>query len=104
MKLLGPNLLLGISLLLIPALAEMAAALLGHHPGIGLDVLLYRPFHFGFAGLAVLLFGALNARLFARSAGSMLSGVLVGAVFAVLWFALAFVTVAQLHLIRGGSL
>lgn len=34
----------------------------------------------------------------------MLSGVLVGAVFAVLWFALAFVTVAQLHLIRGGSL
>ncbi|WP_156383458.1 hypothetical protein [Pseudoxanthomonas sp. Root65] len=104
MKLLGQNLLLGISLMLIPALAEMATALLGHHPGIGLDILLYRPFHFAFAGLAILLFAALNARIFARSAGSKLGGALVGAVFAVLWFALAFVAVAQLHLIRGGSL
>lgn len=34
----------------------------------------------------------------------MLSGALVGTIFAILWFALAFVTVAQLHLIRGGSL
>ena len=104
MQTLRANVGLGIGLLFVPVLAELVVVGLGHGPGVGLSLLLYWPFHFAFAGLALLLFAGLNAQLCARSGGSMSRGILVGAVFSVVWFALAFIAVGQLHISRGGLL
>ena len=104
MQTLRANVVLGIGLLFVPVLAELVVAGLGQGPGVGLNLLLYWPFHFAFVGLALLLFAGLNARLCTRSGGSMSRGILVGAVFYVVWFALAFIAVSQLHISRGGLL
>ncbi len=104
MQTLQKNVVLGIGLLFVPVLAELAAADLDQGPGVGLNLLLYWPFHFAFAGLALLLFAGLNARLCIRSGGSMSRGILLGAIFSAVWFALAFIAVGQLHISRGGLL
>ena len=104
MQTLQRNVVLGIGLLFVPVLAELVAAGLGQSPGVGLSLLLYWPFHFAFAGLALLLFAGLNARLCTRSGRSMSRGILLGSIISVVWFALAFIAVGQLHISRGGQL
>jgi hypothetical protein len=98
------NVALGIGLLFVPVLAELVAAGLDQGPGVGLSLLLYWPFHLAFAGLALLLFAALNAQLSRRSGVSVSRGILVGVAFSVVWFTLAFIAVGQLHISRGGLL
>lgn len=104
MKIVPANLLLGIGLVLIPVIAELATAHLGQRSGAGLSVLLYWPVHYAFLVLAFFLFTALNARIFSASGRPVLWGVMTGVIFSGLWFLLAFLVVAQLHLMRGGAL
>ncbi len=104
MKIPPANVPLGIGLLFVPILAELVSSVLGQSAGVGLSLLLYWPYDFAFAGLALLLFVGLNARLVVRSKESMLRGALIGAAMFVIWFCLAFMAVVQLHLTRGGVL
>src|SRR3546814_250776 len=104
MGILKANVALGLALLSAPILAELVASALGHSPGIGLSVLLYLPFDFALASLALTLFTLLNAYLFGPSRSRMVLGVATGAALSLLWFILTFLAVGQLHLTLGGKL
>ena len=86
---------------MIPVVAQMSGPATN---SLGLEVLLYEPFEFAFALLALALFVALNVRVSRSGRESSWRGVALGAVIAVGWFEAAFLLVAQLHISLGGKL
>jgi hypothetical protein len=100
MRRLLPNLALGTVVLAIPIVAQLSRPAPNT---LGLDVLLYEPFEFAFALLALALFVALNVVVSRICRESSWRGVALGAVIAVGWFEAAFLFVAQLHISMGGK-
>ena len=98
-------LLIGAVLLALPIAADLAAKWMNPSTSLGLDVLLYPLYPV----LAVLSFAALGWRD-SRSndksplGNSSLGGAVIGAALGALWFAVAFLLVAQLHVLLGGRL
>jgi hypothetical protein len=95
------NLALGAFLLAISVVAEISNSI---NDAAGFEVLLYQPFEFAFALLAVALFVGLNVYLSRKSRNIAFGGVGAGLVIAIGWFMLAFGVVAQLHISLGGKL
>lgn len=91
-------------LLAIPLAAELYTAAPGNVPGTGFDILLYWPFDFAYVALAAILFVTLNTLISSKQDGSVLLGIGTGAALAFAWFAVAFLSVGQLHLSLGGQL
>ncbi len=96
--------ILGAVLLLVPAAADAVAKLRDPTSSLGLGILLYRPFNFAYAVLAILAFAALGWNEARQKANSPSLGALAGAAIGLAWFVLAFLAIAQLHLSLGGTL
>ena len=98
------NTILFAILLAVPLIGEYSTATPAEVPGTGFDILLYKPFDFAYLILAGLLFSALNGYLYKKTAESVLKGIGIGVVIGMAWFAIAFLSVGQLHLSLGGIL
>jgi hypothetical protein len=99
-----PLLFLGAALLAVPMAVELATTPFGRHEGAALALLLYRPVPFAYPLAALALFVALSIFLARRSGANPLVGGIVGLGFGLAWFAVAFMSVAQLHISLGGKL
>ncbi len=88
----------------VPLVAEYATATPDNVPGTGFDILLYQPFDFAYIGMAALGVIAVNASAAKREGRSITSAVGISGVAILVWFALTFLAVGQLHLSLGGKL
>ena len=95
------NIALAIILLAIPVLAQLAVPLPN---SMGLDLLLYVPFHYALFLLALILFLALNIYLSSKMKARLWQGAALGGIATVVWFSVSFLIVGQLHLSLGGQL
>ena len=98
------NLLIGVLLLAAPVLAEFAAFMTNTPSGIGIDVFAYEPFDGALLIVALFAFVLVNIRCAVRSSSPLLNGLLAGLLATAAWAFLAFLAVAQLHVLRGGVL
>ena len=98
------NVLVFAALLAVPLIAEAATASGGQVPGTGFDVLFYEPFDYAYVCLATFLFVALNAYIASKKSMSVWIGAGVGVLLSVVWFAVSFLSVVNLHLSLGGKL
>lgn len=98
------NLLIGMLLFAVPVLAEFAAFMNGTPPGIGIDVFAYEPFDGALLIVALVAFVLVNIRCAVRKGATRLNGLLAGLLATAAWAFLAFLAVAQLHVLRGGVL
>ena len=100
--------LLFVVLLLVPLFAHYATMESGSAPGIGFDILLYKPFNFAYVLMAWGLFLAIGLSELVLRDGLGLQAVSVAVatsgVVVVIWFFVAFLALAQLHLTLGGQL
>ena len=90
----------------IPLVAEYVTAEPGNGPGTGFDILLYEPFDFAYFLVVSIIFVALNVRSSYRAVGgnALIQGTLYGIFCSLVWFAVSFLAVAQLHVSLGGKL
>jgi hypothetical protein len=95
------NIALSLILLAIPVVAQLATPLPN---SMGLDLLLYFPFHYALFLLALILFLSLNMYLARKRKAGLWQGAALGGVAAISWFSMSFLVVAQLHLSLGGQL
>lgn len=95
------NIALSIILLAIPVVTQLATPLPN---SMGLDLLLYVPFHYALLLLALILFLALNIYLSSKMKAKLWQGATLGGVATVAWFLVSFLVVGQLHLSLGGQL
>ena len=104
MRLLTRNLLLGLGLLAPPLIAELSAAARGLPPIVGIDVVLYWPFHSALIMLAVASFLAVNMRGMWSKPHGPIPGALAGLFASATWFGVALPLVFGLHVSLGGRL
>ena len=92
------NLSIAAIALLIPVVAE----LISPETGLGFDVLLYWPFNYAY----ILLVGGVfvTTNVFAPESGAVMSSAILGVLFWLGWFLIAFLAVGQLHLSLGYKL
>lgn len=95
------NIALSLILLAVPVAAQLTAPLPN---SMGLDVLLYWPFHHALFVLALILFLALNISLSIKEKARLWRGAALGGIAAISWFSLSFLVVFQPHLSLGGQL
>ena len=88
----------------VPLVAEVLTATPDNIPGTGFDILLYQPFDYVYVILAGILFIALNSYISVQQQRTFSTGAGIGIAILVVWFAVAFLSVGQLHLSLGGKL
>ncbi|RFA30972.1 hypothetical protein CAI21_03075 [Alkalilimnicola ehrlichii] len=102
------NIIVSLLLLAVPLVALYATAGPEHVDGIGFGILLYEPFDFAYVLLAWVLFFGVNFWSFvARGRSSKQAGVaavVTSGLIVLVWFIVAFLAVAQLHISLGGQL
>ena len=97
-------LLFGAALLALPAIADLWAKSTNPASSLGLSILLYLPFPFAYAVVAIAGFSALGWREAKERGNNVKVGVIAGAAIGAAWFFVAFLVIAQLHIFLGGRL
>lgn len=90
--------------LAVPVGADVIAKKLNPASSLGLDILLYEPIDFAYASIAVAGFSILGWSRARRRRSNLKAGALVGALMGIVWFAVAFLVIANLHVSLGGQL
>jgi len=95
------NIALSIILSAIPVVTQLVTPFPN---SMGLDLLLYVPFHYALVLLALILFLALNIYLSSKMKARLWQGAVLGGVATVAWFSVSFLVVGQVHLSLSGQL
>ena len=98
------NIVLAVTLIAVPLVAEQLTSSPGNASGTGFSILLYQPFNYAFILLGVVLVVSLNLVLCLRARKNVWLGLGLGYLVWSVWATISFLAVAQLHFSLGGTL